>query len=41
MNDFMKMTEEFTKELELPESKRRIQTYESLFKQDIDKPLEP
>ncbi|XP_028781309.1 AIG2-like protein D [Neltuma alba] len=41
MNDFIKMTEEFIKELDLPESKRRIQTYESVFKQDNDKPPEP
>ncbi|KAF7830162.1 AIG2-like protein D [Senna tora] len=41
MKDFVKMTEEFVKELELPESKRRIQTYESVFRPDSSKPLEP
>ncbi|KAK4277057.1 hypothetical protein QN277_015112 [Acacia crassicarpa] len=40
MNEFIKMTEEFIKELEFLEPKRRIETYESVFKQDNDKPLE-
>ncbi|XP_004501215.2 AIG2-like protein D [Cicer arietinum] len=41
MNDFVKMTDGFVKQLELPESKPRVQTYESFYKQENDKPLDP
>ncbi|CAJ2643349.1 unnamed protein product [Trifolium pratense] len=41
MNDFVKMTEEFKQQLELPESKPRVQTYETFYKQENDKPLDP
>lgn len=41
MNDFVKMTDGFMQELELPESKPRVQTYETFYKQENDKPLEP
>ncbi|XP_014631621.1 AIG2-like protein C-like isoform X1 [Glycine max] len=41
MNDFVKMTDGFRQELELPESKPRVQTYETFYKQENDKPLEP
>ncbi|XP_061339311.1 AIG2-like protein D isoform X2 [Gastrolobium bilobum] len=41
MNDFVKMTDGFMQELELPEPKPRVQTYESFYKQEDDKPLEP
>ena len=37
MNDFVKMTDGFMQELELPESKPRVQTYESFYKQENDK----
>lgn len=37
MNDFVKMTMEFMEELELPESKSRVATYESFFNQDGEK----
>ncbi|KAK7311818.1 hypothetical protein RJT34_10192 [Clitoria ternatea] len=40
LNDFVKMTDGFMQELELPESKPRVQTYESFYKQENDKPLE-
>ncbi|XP_062163215.1 AIG2-like protein D isoform X2 [Alnus glutinosa] len=38
MNDFIKMTTEFVEELELPESKPRVATYESFYKQDGQHP---
>ncbi|KAK7351449.1 hypothetical protein VNO77_10929 [Canavalia gladiata] len=41
LNDFVKMTHGFMQELELPESKPRVQTYETFFKQENDKPLKP
>ncbi|TKY74616.1 AIG2 protein [Spatholobus suberectus] len=41
MNDFVKMTNGFMQELELPESKPRVQTYETFYKPENDKPLEP
>ncbi|KAG5048517.1 hypothetical protein JHK85_009620 [Glycine max] len=41
LNDFVKMTGGFMQELELPESKPRVQTYETFYKQENDKPLEP
>ncbi|XP_020212628.1 AIG2-like protein D [Cajanus cajan] len=41
MNDFVKMTDGFMQELELPESKPRVQTYETFYKQENDKPPEP
>lgn len=34
MNDFVKMTMDFKEELELPDSKSRVATYESFFQQD-------
>ncbi|KAJ7966021.1 AIG2-like protein [Quillaja saponaria] len=34
MNDFIKMTTGFMEELELPEAKPRVATYESFFQQD-------
>lgn len=34
MNDFLKMTTGFVEELELPEAKPRVATYESFYKQD-------
>ncbi|XP_059461028.1 AIG2-like protein D [Corylus avellana] len=34
MNDFIKMTTGFVEELELPESKPRVTSYESFYKQD-------
>lgn len=34
---FMKMTSEFMEELELPESKPRVATYESFYHQDAEK----
>ncbi|XP_027354758.1 AIG2-like protein D isoform X2 [Abrus precatorius] len=40
-NDFVQMTNSFVQELELPESKPRVQTYEAFYKQENDKPLEP
>ncbi|KAJ7958628.1 AIG2-like protein [Quillaja saponaria] len=40
MNDFIKMTTGFMEELELPESKPRVATYESFFQQDGGKSLE-
>ncbi|KAI4337447.1 hypothetical protein L6164_015862 [Bauhinia variegata] len=39
MNDFVKMTDGFMQELKLPESKPRVQTYESFFDQGDDKQL--
>ncbi|XAR69912.1 hypothetical protein NMG60_11001682 [Bertholletia excelsa] len=36
MNDFIKMTMGFVEELELPESKPRVETYESFYKQSGD-----
>ncbi|KAJ1376635.1 Gamma-glutamylcyclotransferase, AIG2-like [Sesbania bispinosa] len=41
MNDFVKMTDTFMREFELPEAKPRVQTYETFYKQENDKPLEP
>ncbi|KAL3565954.1 hypothetical protein D5086_031369 [Populus alba] len=42
MSDFAKMAAEFRKDLELPESKTRIATYESYYQQDgSDSPLAP
>ncbi|KAK7283024.1 hypothetical protein RIF29_12224 [Crotalaria pallida] len=41
VNDFVKMTDGFMQELELPESKPRVQTYESFYNQAKDKPFEP
>ncbi|KAI5403454.1 hypothetical protein KIW84_050866, partial [Lathyrus oleraceus] len=41
MNDFVKMTDEFMQQLELPETKPRVQTYETFYKQENDKPLHP
>lgn len=41
MNDFVKMTDSFMQQLELPESKPRVQTYETFYKQENDKPLDP
>nr|AFK48439.1 unknown [Lotus japonicus] len=41
MKDFVKMTDEFKEQLELPESKPRVQTYETFYKQENDKPHEP
>ncbi|KAL2346862.1 hypothetical protein Fmac_000862 [Flemingia macrophylla] len=41
MNDFVKMTDGFMQELELPESKPRVQTYETFYKQENDKQPEP
>ncbi|KAK8465531.1 hypothetical protein PHAVU_009G103500 [Phaseolus vulgaris] len=41
MNDFVKMTNGFMEELELPESKPRVKTYETFYKQENDKPLQP
>jgi len=42
MSDFAKMSAEFRKDLELPESKTRIATYESYYQQDgSDSPLAP
>ncbi|CAL0327270.1 unnamed protein product [Lupinus luteus] len=41
MDGFVKMTDGFMQELELPESKPRVQTYESFYKQANDKPIEP
>lgn len=41
MNDFVKMTDSFMEQLELPESKPRVQTYETFYKQENDKPLDP
>jgi hypothetical protein len=38
MNDFIKMTTEFVEELELPESKPRVATYESFYEQDGQHP---
>lgn len=38
MNDFVKMTMGFVEELELPESKPRVATYETFFKQGSDNP---
>lgn len=37
MNDFVKMTMGFVEELEQPESKSRVITYESFFQQDGEK----
>lgn len=34
MKDFIKMTTGFMEELELPESKPRVATYESFYQQD-------
>lgn len=39
MNDFIKMTIGFREELDLPESKSRVATYETFFQQDNDTPL--
>lgn len=36
LNDFVKMTKEFMEELDLPESKTRVSTYESFYQQDGD-----
>lgn len=33
MNDFVKMTASFAEELELPEAKPRVETYESFYQQ--------
>ncbi|KAB5513660.1 hypothetical protein DKX38_027566 [Salix brachista] len=41
MEDFTKMSADFRKDLELPESKTRIATYESFYRQDGDSPLVP
>ncbi|KAG2400184.1 Proteasome subunit beta type-6 [Vigna angularis] len=41
MNDFVKMTNSFMEELESPESKPRVQTYEAFYKEEKDKPLQP
>ena len=41
MEDFAKMSADFRKDLELPESKTRIATYESFYRQDGDSPLVP
>lgn len=41
MKDFVKMTDGFMQELEFPESKPRVQTYESYYKQANDEPIEP
>ncbi|KAJ6373378.1 hypothetical protein OIU76_027672 [Salix suchowensis] len=41
MEDFAKMSADFRKDLELPESKTRIATYESFYRQDGDGPLVP
>lgn len=35
------MTDGFMQQLELPESKPRVQTYETFYKQENDKPVEP
>lgn len=36
MNDFIKMTNGFMEELELPESKTRVATYESFYQHEDD-----
>lgn len=41
MNDFIKMTDGFMQELELPEAKPRVQTYEAFYNQENDKPPQP
>jgi len=41
MNDFVKMTNGFMQELESPESKPRVQTYEAFYNEENDKPLQP
>lgn len=41
MNDFLKMTAGFMEELELPESKPRVATYESFFQQDNNRSSMP
>ncbi|KAL9400570.1 hypothetical protein Peur_009531 [Populus x canadensis] len=41
MEDFAKMSAEFRQDLEQPESKTRIDTYESLYQQDGGRPLMP
>ncbi|KAK2446173.1 AIG2 (avirulence induced gene) family protein [Trifolium repens] len=41
MDDFVKMTGSFMEQLELPESKPRVQAYETFYKQENDKPLDP
>ncbi|KAH7835146.1 hypothetical protein Vadar_023281 [Vaccinium darrowii] len=38
MNDFLKMTMGFMEELELPESKPRVETYQSFYQQSGDNP---
>lgn len=38
MNDFIKMTTGFVEELEQPESKPRVATYESFYNQDGQNP---
>jgi hypothetical protein len=40
MNDFVKMTMGFMEELELPESKPRVETYQSFYQQTIPPALE-
>ncbi|CAK7354352.1 unnamed protein product [Dovyalis caffra] len=39
MEDFAKMSADFRQDLELPESKTRIATYESFYEQNGDHPL--
>jgi hypothetical protein len=41
MDDFVKMTSSFMEQLELPESKPRVQAYETFYKQENDRPLDP
>lgn len=41
MEDFAKMSAEFRQDLEQPESKTRIATYESFYQQDGGRPLMP
>lgn len=41
MDDFVQMTGSFMEQLELPESKPRVQAYETFYKQENDKPLDP
>ncbi|GAA0175794.1 hypothetical protein LIER_28902 [Lithospermum erythrorhizon] len=41
MEDFMKMTMNFVEELELPDSKTRVATYESFYQQSDNGPTIP
>ncbi|XP_042485709.1 AIG2-like protein D [Macadamia integrifolia] len=41
MNDFLKMTVDFAEELEQPESKTRVETYESFYQLADEKPNQP